>query len=143
MRLSCSWRFARCAPLLTTAVLICFGILLLCRAASGSEVSAAFSIAAAPLAEQAANGYGDPVDGDPLDVFAAEGEAGENLPKNAALLRTLVFVPFFGLTLGWLVVTCWRRRRPEVFSSIRCSFHSMVRLHQRRAVATLSGVFLL
>ena len=138
-----SWRYARRASLLATAVLICFGVFLLWWAASGSEVSTAFPVADAPHVEQPANGNGCPIDGTNLAVFAEEDEDGEKLPKNAALLRALVIVLFSGLALWWIVVSGWRRHRPEVFSLIRCWFHSMAHLHQRRAVATLLGVFLL
>jgi len=140
MRFSSSWRFTRSASLLTTAVLIWLGAFLLCWAASGSEVSAALPMVRSPHAEQAANGHRHSLDGDYLAVFAAEGEAGDKLPKNAALLRTLVLVLFFGPVLGWIVVSGWRRRRLEVCSLIRCCFHSVVHLHQRRAAATLLGV---
>jgi hypothetical protein len=145
MKLYSLWCYTRCAPLLrtilTTGVLLCLGAFLLSWPASGSEVSTAFSMANAPHAEQAANGYGVPIAGNYLAVLAEEDEAGEKLPKNAALLRALVFVLFFGLALGWQVVSGWRRRRPEGCSLIRCCFHSIVRLHQRRRIATLLGVF--
>jgi hypothetical protein len=81
-------------------------------------------MAGAPHTEQAADGYGHQIDGNYLAVFAEEDEAGDRLPKNAELLRALVSVLYFGLALGWLGV-------------------SGVHLHQRRAVATLLGVFLL
>jgi hypothetical protein len=141
MRLSSSWPFTGSASLLTTAVLLWLGVFLFWWPAGGSEVYGASPMARAPHAEQAANGYRHSLDGDYLAVFAAEGEAGEKLPKNAALLRTLVFVLFFGLALGWLVASALRRPRPEVCSPIRCWFHAVVHLHQRRAVATLLGVF--
>jgi hypothetical protein len=141
MKLYSSWRFTRSASLLTTAVLLCLGAFLISWPASGSEVSTALTIADAPHAEQPANGNGNPIDENYLAVFAEEDEAGEKLPKNAAHLRTLFFVLFFGLALSWLVVSGWRRRRPEVCSLIGCWFHSMVHLRQRRAIATLSGVF--
>jgi hypothetical protein len=98
-------------------------------------------MADAPHVEQPANGNGYPIDGTYLAVFAEEDGAGNKLPKNAAHLRALVFVLFIGLALGWLVVSGWRRRRPEVFSLIRCWFLSIVSLHQRRLIATLLGVF--
>jgi hypothetical protein len=142
MRVYSSWRFTCSASLLITASLLYVGIFLLCWPASGSEGSAASSMAGTPHAEQAASGYGHQIDGNYLAEFGAEDEAGEKLPKNAALLRALVFVLFFGLALGWLpMASVWMRRRLEVCSPIRCWFHSMVRQHQRRAVATLLGVF--
>ena len=144
MRVFSSWRFTRTASLLTIAGLLCFGVFLLSWPASGSDVSAAFTMAGAPLAEQAANGYGHSIDGNYLAVFAQEDAAGDKAPKNAALLRTLVFVLFLGLALGGLLMASgWMRRRPEVYSLNRCWFHSMAHLHQRRAVATLLEVFLL
>jgi hypothetical protein len=143
MRVCSSRRFTGSASLLTTSVLIWLGVFLSCWPASGSEGSAAITMADAPHAEQAANGYGHQIDGHYFAVFAAEDEAGEKLPKNAVLLRTLVLVLFFGLALGWLVASGLRRRRPEVCSPIRCWFHCVVHLHQRRAVASLLGVFLL
>jgi hypothetical protein len=127
----------------TTGVLLWLGAFLLSWSASGSEVSTAFPMADAPHAEQPANGSGYPIDGNYLAVYAEKDETGNKLPKNAALLRALAFVLFFGLALAWIVVSGWRRRRPEVCSLIRCWFHSVVRLHQRRFIATLLSVFLL
>jgi hypothetical protein len=98
-------------------------------------------MAGAPHVEQPVNGYGYPIDGTYLAVVAEDDEARNKLPKNAALLRALVFVLIFGLALGWTVASGWRRRRPELCSLTRGWFHSMVRLHQRRAIATLLGVF--
>jgi hypothetical protein len=141
MRAFSSWRFTRCASLLTTAVLLWVGGFLLCWPSNGSEVSAAFTLAGAPHAEQAANGFGHQMDGNYFVVFAAEDEAKDKLPRNATLLRMLVFMLFFATALGWLGVSGWMRRRPEVCSPIRCWFHCVVHLHQRRAVATLLGVF--
>jgi hypothetical protein len=141
MRVFSSRRFPRCASPLTTAVLIWVGVFLFCWPSSGSEVSAAFTLAGAPHAEQAANGSGHQIDGNYLAVFAAEDAAKDKLPRNATLLRTLVFVLFFGTALGWLGVSSWMSRRPEVCSPIRHCFHCVVHLHQRRAVATLLGVF--
>ena len=141
MRVNSSRRFTGSASLLTTAVLLCFGVFLLSWAASGSEVSAASTMGGTPHAEQAANGYGHQIDGTYLAVFAAEDEAGDKFPKNAALLRMLVLVLFFGPALGWLLASDWMRLRPRVCSPIKCWFHSMVHLHQRRAVATLLGVY--
>ena len=142
MRVFSSWWFTRCASLLTTAVLLWLGIFLLCWPSSGSELSAAFTLAGAPHAEQAAKGSsGHQIDGNYFVVFAAVDEAKDKLPRNTKLLRTLVFMLFCGTALRWLGVSGWMRRRPEVCSSIRCWFHSVVHLHQRRAVATLLGVF--
>jgi hypothetical protein len=142
MRVFSSWRFPRCASPLTTAVLLWVGVFLFCWPSSGSEVCAAFTLAGAPHAEQAANGSGHQIDGNYLAVFAAEDEAKDKLPRNATLLRTLlVLVLFFGTALGWLGVSSWMRGRPEVCSPIRYCFHCVVHLHQRRAVATLLGVF--
>jgi hypothetical protein len=126
MRLFSSWRLAGSASLLTTAVLLCLGAFLLSWTASGSE--------------QVANGY--TIDGQYLAMFAEEDEVTDELLKNAMLLRTLVLVYFFGPALGWLLVASgWRGSRPEDISLMRCCFHCMVHLHQRRAVATLLGVF--
>jgi hypothetical protein len=91
-------------------------------------VSAAFSLADSPHAEQAAYGYGHPIDANYLAVYAEEDDAGNELPKSAALLRTLVFMLFFGLALGWIAVSGWRGRKPEGCSPIKCWFHSMVHL---------------
>jgi hypothetical protein len=125
MRVFSSWRLAGSAPLLTTAVLLCLGVFLLSWTASGSA--------------QVANGH--PIDGKYLAMFAEEDEVSDQLPKNAMLLRMLVLVLFYGPALGGLLASGWRGSRPEVTSPIRCCFHSMVHLHQRRAVATLLGVF--
>jgi hypothetical protein len=93
----------------------------------------------APHAEQVANGH--QIDGQYLAMLAEEEEGRDKLPKNAMLLRTLVVVLFYGSALGWLVACGWRDSRPEDTSLMRCCFHCMVHLHQRRAVATLLGVF--
>jgi hypothetical protein len=144
MRLSSSWRFTRSSWLLRTTILLCLSVFLLSWSASGSEVSAALTVAEASFAEQSADQDGYPIDGTYLAVFAQEDEAGEQLPKNSVLLRTLVLVLFFGPVLWWLVVSGWMRCRREVCSPIRCWFHSMIHLHQRRGVATLFlGVLLL
>jgi hypothetical protein len=139
MRVFSSWRFAGSASLLTTAVLLCLGAFLLSWSASGTEVSAALTMKGVPHAEQAANGH--PIDGKYPAMFAEEGEVRDQLPKNAMLLGTLVLVLFYGPVLGWLLASGWRGSRPEDTSPIRCCFHCMFRLHQRRAVATLLGVF--
>jgi len=125
MRVFSSWQFAGSASLLTTAVLLCLVPFLLSWPASGSE--------------QVANGY--PIDGQYLAMLAEEDKVSDELQKNAMLFRTVVLVYFFGPALGWLLASGWRGSRPEVTSPIRCCFHSMVHLHQRRAVATLLGVF--
>jgi hypothetical protein len=125
MRVIISWQFAGSASLLTTAVLLCLVPFLLSWPASGSE--------------QVANGH--PIDGQYLAMLAEEDEGRDKLPKNAMVLRTLVLVFFYGPALGWLLASGWRGSRPEDTSPIRCCFHSMVHLHQRRTVATLLGVF--
>jgi hypothetical protein len=125
MRVFSSWQFAGSASLLTTAVVLCLGAFLLSWPASGSE--------------QVANGH--PINGQCLAILAEEDEVRDKLPKNAMLLRTLVLALFFGPVLGWLVASGWRGSRPEDTSLMRCSFHCMVHLHQRRVVATVLGVF--
>ena len=141
MRVFSSWRFAGSTALLTTAVLLlCLGAFLLSwPPASGSEHSAVLTMADAPHTEQVANAH--QIDGQYPAVFAEEDEVSDALPKNAMLLRTLVVVYFFGPALGWLVACGWIRAKPEVTALMRCCFHCMVRLHQRRTVATLLGVF--
>ena len=142
MRVFSSLRLAGSASLLTTAVLLlCLGAFLLSwPPASGSELSPVLTMADAPHAEQVANGH--PIDGQYPAVFAdVEDEGSDQLPKNAMLLRTLVLALFSGPALGWLLACGWIRGKPEVTSLMRCCFHCMVRLHQRRAVATLLGVF--
>jgi hypothetical protein len=139
MRLLSSWRFTRSATLLTTTVVLCLVAFLSSWPASGSELSAVLTMVGAPHGEQVANGR--PIDDEYLAVFAEGDEDSDQLPKNAMLLRTLVLVLFFGPALGWLLACGWTRSRPEETSLMRCCFHSMVRLHQRRAVATLLGVF--
>jgi hypothetical protein len=141
MRVFSSWQFAGSASLLTTAVLLWLGLFLLSWPPSGSELSPAFTVAGAPHGEQAANGSGHQIAGNHFAVFAAVDESKDKLPRNATLLRTLVFVLFFGTALRWLGVSSWMRRRAEVCAPIRCWFHCVVHLHQRRAVATLLGVF--
>jgi hypothetical protein len=144
MRVYSSWRFTRSSSLLRTTILLCLGVFLLSWSAGGSEASAVLTVAEAPFAEQAADEDGYPIDDYYLAEIAQESEAEEQLPKNAALLRSLVLVLFFGPVLWWLLAALgWMRCRREVCSTIRCWFHSMVHLHQRRGVATLLGVFLL
>ena len=125
MRVFSSWRFAGCASLVTTAVLLCLVPFLLSWPASGSE--------------QVANGH--PINGQYLAMFDEEDEGRDELPKNAMLLSKFVLVYFFGPALGWVLASGWRGSRPEDTSSIRSCIHSIVHLHQRRAVATLLGVF--
>jgi hypothetical protein len=125
MRVFSSWQFAGSASLLTTAVLLCLVPFLFSWPASGSE--------------QVANGH--PIDGQYLAMLAEEDKVSDELQKNAMLFRTVVLVYFFGPALAWLLASGWRGSRPEDTSPIRCCFHSMVHLHQRRAVATLLGVF--
>jgi hypothetical protein len=140
MRVFSSLRLAGSASLLTTAVLLlCLGAFLSSYSASGSELSPVLTIVGVPHAEQVANGH--PIEGQYPAMLANEDEGSDQLPKNAMLLRTLVVVYFFGPALGWLVACGWIRGKPEVTSLIRCCFHCMVRLHQRRTVATLLGVF--
>jgi hypothetical protein len=140
MRVFSSGQFADSASLLSTAVLLCLGAFLLSwSATSGSELSVVLTMVGAPHAEQVANGH--QIDGQYPAMFAEEDEVSGELPKNAMLLRTLVLVYFFGPALGWLLASCWRGSRPEDTSLMRCCFHCMVRLHQRRAVATLLEVF--
>jgi hypothetical protein len=142
MRVYSSWRFTRSSSLLRTTILLCLGVFLLSWSAVGSEVSAVLTVAEAPFAEQAANEDGYPIDDYYLAEIAQDSEAEEQLPKNAALLRSLVLVLFFGPVLWWLLAaSAWMRCRSEVCSTIRCWFHSMVHLHQRRGVPTLLGVF--
>jgi hypothetical protein len=140
MRVLSSWHFAGSASLVTTAILLCLGAFVLSHSASGSELSAVLTMVRVPHAEQVANGL--PIEGRYPVMFADEEDEGRyKLSKNAMLLRTLVLVLFYGSALGWLLVSGWRGSRPEVTSPIRCCFHSVIHLHQRRAVATLLGVF--
>jgi hypothetical protein len=141
MRVFSSWRLAGSASLFTTAVLVCLGAFLLSwPPASGSELSAVLTIVGVPHAEQVANRH--QIDGQYPAMLDEEDEVSGELAKNAMLLRTLFLVYFLGPALGWLLLASgWRRSRPEVTSLFRCCFHCMVRLHQRRAVATLLGVF--
>jgi hypothetical protein len=125
MRVFSSWRLAGSASLLTTAVLLCLGAFLLFWPASGSE--------------QVTNGH--TIDGQYLAMFSEEDEVRDELAKNAMLLRTLFLVYFYGPALGWLLASGWRGSKPEDTSLMRCCYHCMVHLHQRRAVATLLGVF--
>ena len=118
---------------------MCLGAFLLSRSASGSELSAVLTMVDASHAKQVANGH--QIDGQYPAMFAEEDEVSDELPKNAMHLSTLILA-LFGPVLGWLLVASgWRGSRPEVTSLFRCCFHCMVRLHQRRAVATLLGVF--
>jgi hypothetical protein len=140
MRRFSSWRLTRSTSLLRTIILLCLGVCFLSWSAGGSLVSTTLVGAGAPFAEQSTNSDGYPTEDYYPARVAAEGEAREKLPKNATLLRTMVLVFFFGSVLGWLLASDLMRRRPEVCSPIKCCFHSMVHLHQRRAVATLLGV---
>jgi hypothetical protein len=140
VRVSSSLRFAVSASLLTG--LLCLGAFLLSHhySASGSELSAVLTMEGTPHAEQAANGH--PIEGKYPSMFADEEDEGRDvLPKNAMLLGTLVLALFYGPPLGWLGASDRRGSRPGITSLCRCCYHCMVRLHQRRAVATLLGVF--
>jgi hypothetical protein len=143
VRVFSSWRYAGSASLLTTAILLCLGSYLLSWAENGSELSAALAIVGASRVEQVANGL--LIDGNYPAMFAnEEDEVSDELPKNAMLLSTLVLVLFYGPALGWLLLASgWRGSRPGVTLLSRCCFLSIVHVHQRRAVATLLGVFLL
>jgi hypothetical protein len=125
--------------------IFCLGIslpFLATNATSTTEVpSAPAGKALGDSDQRSDNGYGYSLDGDYLAVFAEEDEAGGKHPKNTVLLGTLVLVFLLGLARGWLGVSGWMRRKPEACSSIGGYFHSVVHLHQRRGVATLSGVF--
>jgi hypothetical protein len=140
MRIFGPWRFAGPASLVTAALFLCLGALLLSHFASGSEGSAVLTMVRAPDAEQVANGL--PIEGKYPAMFAdEEDEVRDGLPKNAVLLGTLVLALFYGPVLGWLLACGWMRSRPEVTPLSRCCFHSIVHVNQRRAVATLLGVF--
>ena len=140
MRVFSYWRFAGSASLVTTAVLLCFGAFLLSWFVSGSEASAVLTVVGVPHSEQVADGL--PMEGKYPAVFADEEDEGsDGLPKNAVLLRTLVLALFYGPPLGWLLASDSRGSRPGITSLCRCCYHCMVRLHQRRAVASLLGVF--
>ena len=146
MRLFRSWRFAHPASFLTIAILLCLGVggFLFCGAAvPKSEVSAALTLtmAGTPHAEQVADGYGSPIDGNYLAMTAEDGELSDKLPVGATLLTALVLVAFFETALGWLLAFARTRRRSQLPSLIGRWSRSMVRLHRRRAVATLLGVF--
>ena len=141
MRVFSSLRLAGSVWLLITAtLLLCLGAFFSSWPAIGSEISPVLTIVGVPHAEQVANGH--QIDGQYPAMFADEEDEGSGeLAKNAKLLRTLVVVLFYGPALGWLVACGWRGSRSEDTSLMRCCFHSMVHLHQRRAVATLLGVF--
>jgi hypothetical protein len=145
MRRFSSWHFTRSTSLLRTTILLCLlGVFLLSWPVGGSGISAALAVTDTPFAEQSTNSDGDPIDDYYLPVFAQESEPDDRLPKNSALPRNLVLVLFFWPVLWWLLAASgWMGCRQEVCSTIRCWFHSMVHLHQRRGVATLLGVFLL
>ena len=125
MRVFSSWQFAGSASLLTTAVLLCLVPFLLSWPASGSE--------------QVANGH--PIDGQYLVMLAEEDKVSDELPKNAMLLTMFVLVYFFGPALGWLFFLVGEAAGPRIPRPSGVVFTPMVHLHQRRAVATLLGVF--
>jgi hypothetical protein len=112
MRVLSSWRLAGSASLVSAAILLCLGAILLYHSASGSEVSDVLTMVGAPHAEQMANGL--PIEGTYPAMFADEEDEGrDGLPKNAMLLRTLVLALFYGSALGWLLLACgWRGSRP-------------------------------
>jgi hypothetical protein len=139
MRVFSSRQFAGSALLLTTAVVLCLGTLLLSHSASESELSVALTMVGAPHAEPVANGH--PIEGKYPAMLAEEDEVSDGLPKNAVLLSALVLVYFYGPALGWLLVSGWRGSRPEDTSPIMCCSHSIVHLYQRRTVASLLEVF--
>jgi hypothetical protein len=139
--LSWSWRFAHPASLLTMAIVLCLGAFLFYSATvPKSEASAVLTTAGATYAEQAANDYGRPIDGNYLAVSAEGGDLSDELPPNAALLTALVRVVFYGTVLGRLLAFARTRRSSEVSSLVGRRLHPIAWLHQRRTVAALLGV---
>ena len=137
-----SWPLVRVESLVAVGVLLCFGVFPSWAAFPKSDVSpAALTMVDSLHADQVANGYGDVIDGNYLPAFAAEAEASDKLPRNAAVLTALLLVGFFGTIIGWLLALGWPRRRSRIPLLIGCCFPSIGRRHQRRPVAALLEVF--
>jgi hypothetical protein len=133
MRLFRSWRYARGTSLLAMVILLCVGTFL-CLLPTELEVSAALTTAhSTPLDQRANEGY--------FAALAEEAEASDKLPRNATLLTALLLTVFFGIALGWLLVSGRTRRRLEGFALMGYCFPSIGCRHQRRLVAALLGVF--
>ncbi len=135
-----SWWFARVVLLVAAVTLLYFGAFP-SWPMTAAEVPASLTTAGSPHVDQGANGYWYVIDGNYLPAFAEEAEASDKLPRNAMLFTALLFVGFFGTTLGWLLAFGWPCRRSRVPSLIGCWFPSIGRRHQRRPVTALLGVF--
>ena len=93
--------FARSAPLVAVAVLLCIGVFL---PSLGNESEAPGSLKGAHYsqADQGSNGGGHPPTGSHLTAIGEEAKDGDKGPVNAGLLTELIFV-FFGAIFGWLL----------------------------------------
>jgi hypothetical protein len=123
-----------------TAAVLSLGIFLSWRTA-GSEASAAVLAAdRAAHFEHLPNGYRHSKGANPHAIFADEGEAGDKLPANAALLTALVLGVFVWTALWWSGMFARTRPRSRVCSPTQNQFHSMLCFIQQRPVATLLAV---
>ena len=96
-------RFARGAPIVVVAVLLCLGVLLSSFVVSGSEGSSALGMANMLRVDQVTNGNSPPQDGTPLFLAPAQEETDKG-PVNAGLLTMLLLAAsFFGVSAGWLL----------------------------------------
>ena len=122
-----------------TAAVLCLGIFLSWRA-EVSEASTVVAVASAAHSEHLPNGYRHSADANSHAVFAEEGEPGDKLPANAALLTMLLLGVFVGTALWWSGMSAQKRPRSRVTSPTQRWFYSMVCFFQRRSVATLLAV---
>jgi hypothetical protein len=101
MRIFGSRDFARSAPLVAVAVLLCIGVFLPWLG-NGPEAPGSLDGAHYSQADQGMNGDGHP----PAEIYLAaigeETKDGDKGPVNAGLLTELLFV-FFGAIFGWLL----------------------------------------
>lgn len=102
MRHFWSRSFARSAPLVAVAVLLCVGVFLPWLG-DGPEAPGSLEGAHYSQADQGTNGDGHLPTGSYLAAIGEEAKDGDKGPANAGLLTALLLVVFFGAIVGWLL----------------------------------------
>ena len=102
MRHFWSRSFARSAPLVAVAVLLCIGVFLPWLG-DGLEAPDFLSGAHYSQVDQGTNGDGHLPTGSYLAATGEEAKEGDKGPVNAGLLTALLLVVFFGAIVGWLL----------------------------------------
>jgi hypothetical protein len=101
MRIFGSRNFARSAPLVAVAVVLCIGVFLPWLG-DGPEAPDLLSGAHYSQVDQGTNGDGHLPTGSYLTAIGEEAKEGDKGPVKAALLTALLVV-FFGTIVGWLL----------------------------------------